>query len=377
MPEPPSTNSNGASGVAAGSWRLPCCFHRGSRFDLGGLFSFLGVNTAYGVFQGLEEKYISDTAALDLALPDLSQVSRIYSGDGSSPSSTTAASASQGSAMSPRWCVDAVLAAEDSASSSTRGSTQGHPAAEHCSRTSAATPVLQGGSTITQQVVKMNFLSTEVTLERKICEMVIAAELERRYTKDQILEFYMNSVFYGCQRLWDKGRRAGVFRQGALQLSLAEAATIVVPIRNPSLYDLRRRAGQRRRAVERRHRERMVEHGFITESRSARPTAPLELTDHQPFVGPEPRDPDRRVRAAAQRQPVQPRGDLRRGAKQALYGCPANEPSAPAAAGSGSRSPSTGTGTTRRPDPPHLVPGPTRRPPAPSPCWTTALGRSR
>ena len=46
-------------------------------------------------------------------------------------------------------------------------------------------------------MVKQNFLSAEQTLERKICEAVIASELEERYTKDQILEFYLNSMFFG------------------------------------------------------------------------------------------------------------------------------------------------------------------------------------
>jgi len=56
---------------------------------------------------------------------------------------------------------------------------------------------VQGGSTISQQLVKISFFNDERTLSRKIKEALIANQLERKYTKDQILELYMNRVYYG------------------------------------------------------------------------------------------------------------------------------------------------------------------------------------
>ena len=54
-----------------------------------------------------------------------------------------------------------------------------------------------GGSTITQQLVKLTFLSSERTISRKVKEAILAAELTRRYPKDTILQIYLNEVNYG------------------------------------------------------------------------------------------------------------------------------------------------------------------------------------
>ena len=56
--------------------------------------------------------------------------------------------------------------------------------------------VTQGGSTITQQLARNIFLSHEVSIERKVKEMFIATELEKAYTKDEILEFYINNIYF-------------------------------------------------------------------------------------------------------------------------------------------------------------------------------------
>ena len=57
--------------------------------------------------------------------------------------------------------------------------------------------IKQGGSTITQQLAKNVFLSNEQTYERKVREMFLAVELEKKYTKDEIMEFYMNNICFG------------------------------------------------------------------------------------------------------------------------------------------------------------------------------------
>jgi len=62
---------------------------------------------------------------------------------------------------------------------------------------------LHGASTITQQLIRSYFLTTKKTLERKTQEITLTLELERRYPKDQILEWYLNQVPFGSKFLWN------------------------------------------------------------------------------------------------------------------------------------------------------------------------------
>lgn len=114
--------------------------------------------------------------------------------------------------------------------------------------------VVQGGSTITQQLVKNFFLSNERTLERKAKEAIMALLLELHYSKEEILETYLNEVYLGQQ-----GRRAihgfGLasqfyFAQPLHELDLARTALLVAMVKGPSWYDPRRHP---ERALERRN----------------------------------------------------------------------------------------------------------------------------
>jgi 1A family penicillin-binding protein len=97
--------------------------------------------------------------------------------------------------------------------------------------------IASGASTITQQLVKQLFLSPEVTYERKIKEAVLATELTRRYSKDQILEIYLNQVYYG-NMAYGIGTAAEVYFQKPVEkLSLAEGAMIVGMAQGPAIYD--------------------------------------------------------------------------------------------------------------------------------------------
>ena len=291
---------------------------------LTGLFGFLEVNAAYGTAKDLEATYICEPDQFDLTFPDLSRLSTVYTADGVLIGQLTERN-SQPAAIKnvPAVVRDAVLAAEDSDFYEHEGlDFKGIlRAALENFRSDAG---LQGGSTITQQVVKMNFLSTEVTLERKICEGVIAAELERRYTKDQILEFYMNSVFYGANAYGIRAAAREYFDKPLAELSTAEAATIVVPIRNPSFYNIRsepERVERARNDVI----ENMAENGFITEAEAAEAIAtPLEPAPHRDLVAENPE-----VLIAAREQLLNDRrfnlGDTYAERKQAIYGCPAND----------------------------------------------------
>ena len=95
----------------------------------------------------------------------------------------------------------------------------------------------QGGSTITQQLVKNSFLSQEKTFTRKIAEFFLAPEIEKMYTKPQIMEYYCNSNYYG-NRCYGIGNAASYyFHKNADQLTLSEAALLVGLSNNPSRYD--------------------------------------------------------------------------------------------------------------------------------------------
>ena len=97
--------------------------------------------------------------------------------------------------------------------------------------------ITQGGSTITQQVIKNNMLSQERTYTRKIAELIIAPELEERASKDEIMEFYVNTNFYGnnCNGIQSASRY--YFGKNAKDLSLSEAATLVGITNNPSAFN--------------------------------------------------------------------------------------------------------------------------------------------
>ena len=96
---------------------------------------------------------------------------------------------------------------------------------------------VQGGSTITQQLVKNVTGDNEVTVKRKITEIYRALELEKRYTKDEILEAYLNEVYFG-QRCSGVMTAAQVyFGKDVSELTLAECASMMGITNNPSMYD--------------------------------------------------------------------------------------------------------------------------------------------
>jgi len=97
--------------------------------------------------------------------------------------------------------------------------------------------VTQGGSTITQQLARTVFLSMERTWERKIEEIYIALELEQEYEKDDILEFYLNNVYFANGYYGIEAASQGYFSCPADELELSEVAFICAIPNNPSLYD--------------------------------------------------------------------------------------------------------------------------------------------
>jgi len=91
-----------------------------------------------------------------------------------------------------------------------------------------------GGSTIPQQLIRSTYLSTQKTAERKTREIILALELDRRYSKDQILEWYLNQIPFGQNAYGAEAASQTYFKKSVSELSLAEIATLTALIRAPS-----------------------------------------------------------------------------------------------------------------------------------------------
>jgi len=95
---------------------------------------------------------------------------------------------------------------------------------------------IQGGSTISQQLIRSTFLTREKTLERKIKEIILTLELERKYSKDQILEWYLNQVPLGINIYGVEAASQSYFKKPVKNLTLEESAVLAATIRAPSFY---------------------------------------------------------------------------------------------------------------------------------------------
>ena len=95
---------------------------------------------------------------------------------------------------------------------------------------------LQGGSTLTQQLVKSSLLTPERTIERKVKEIILAVWTEQLYSKDEILEMYLNQVPYGGSSYGIEEASNAYFNKSAKELTLAEAAFLAGLPQAPSLY---------------------------------------------------------------------------------------------------------------------------------------------
>ena len=91
-----------------------------------------------------------------------------------------------------------------------------------------------GASTIPQQLIRSTFLSLDKTAERKIREIVLALELDRRYSKDQILEWYLNQIPFGSNCYGVEAASQTFFGKSVSEISTPEAATLAALIRGPS-----------------------------------------------------------------------------------------------------------------------------------------------
>src|SRR5262245_5058890 len=138
----------------------------------------------------------------------------------------------------------------------------------------------EGGSTLTQQLTKILFLRPEKTLRRKVQEAFLAVQIEKTYTKEEILEFYLNQIYTGHGRYGVEAASQFYFEKPASELKLEEAAMLAGLIQRPEEYSPLRspqRASQRRNKVL----SRMQEEGFITAEEAERAkAAPVEVSKH-------------------------------------------------------------------------------------------------
>lgn len=144
-----------------------------------------------------------------------------------------------------------------------------HPGVDPVGITRALWQALQerttvsGGSTIAQQLVKLVFLSPERTLTRKVQEAILAAEVTRTYPRDQILEIYLNEIYYGNMAYGIESAAQTYFAKPARALDLPEAALLAGLPQAPAFYDpyTNPQSAKARQAVVLKL---MVKHGYIS-----------------------------------------------------------------------------------------------------------------
>jgi len=126
---------------------------------------------------------------------------------------------------------------------------------------------VSGGSTIVQQLVKLTLLSPERTFSRKVKEIILATEVNRRYDKDTILEMYLNRVYFGRSAYGAEAAAQTFFGKSARDLTLGQASLLAGLIQAPSYYDPytnTQAARERQRIVL----NLMVKHGYITSAQA-------------------------------------------------------------------------------------------------------------
>lgn len=123
----------------------------------------------------------------------------------------------------------------------------------------------EGASTITQQVAKNFLLTADQTIDRKVKEAILSFRIEQTYSKDKILELYLNEIFFGLNSYGIAGAALTYFDKSVTELTTAEAAYLAALPKGPANYHPYRREKQ---AIERRNWvvDRMAENGYITQA---------------------------------------------------------------------------------------------------------------
>ena len=241
-------------------------------------FIFLPVKSSMEIVTSLEEKFLPRAEGMVLNFVSLSEPSTIITSDNKVLDELHDGLNRDPIPLSevPTFVINTLLAAEDS-------NYYLHEGVDFVAILSAVIDnlrgVTRGGSTITSQVAKQSFVGDEISVRRKVAEAVVAAELERRYSKDQILEYYINSIYWGSGAYGIQSAAYEYFNKDIREITLDEAATLVVIIRSPAYYNPRKYP---ERVIDRRNDvlNIMLKEGFIVDiqARSAK-LAPLNIVD--------------------------------------------------------------------------------------------------
>jgi penicillin-binding protein, 1A family len=123
----------------------------------------------------------------------------------------------------------------------------------------------EGASTITQQVAKNFLLSNDQTIDRKVKEAILSFRIEQTYSKDKILELYLNEIFFGLNSYGIAGAALTYFDKSVTELTIAESAYLAALPKGPNNYHPFRKEAA---AIERRNWviDRMAENGYITQA---------------------------------------------------------------------------------------------------------------
>ena len=224
-------------------------------------------------------RYMGDLPTLDaIKARQIGANSSVYDGTGASLGVLASEENRQpvaSDAISP-WMKQATVAIEDRRFYDHSG-VDARGIVRAALRNIAAGRVVQGGSTLTQQLISQIYITKERTFDRKLREALLAMQLEQRFTKDEILTAYLNTVFYGNNAYGVEAASQTYFAKTAEELTLAEAALLAGLPQLPSYYDPYANpdaALERRRQVL----AAMRETGDITAKQEAKANAaPLEL----------------------------------------------------------------------------------------------------
>ncbi|HDS29436.1 MAG TPA: penicillin-binding protein 1A, partial [Firmicutes bacterium] len=215
---------------------------------------------------GFLSEVVADLPLIEsLGVPDLAMTSKIYAADGTHLGDVFGEENRVliGWHQIPQDLRDALVATEDK-------DFYEHPGFDirgilRAFRENVASGNLtrQGGSTITQQLVRNLYLTPETTYKRKLAEIILAIKLEQKYSKDEILTFYLNQVYFGSNAYGVEAAAQTYFGHSASECNLAECALLAGLLQAPSLYspyvDMERAKTRRSHVL-----QRMYDEGYIT-----------------------------------------------------------------------------------------------------------------
>lgn len=205
------------------------------------LLIFIVGFAAFGAILGIGKAYLDSTPELDIAkIEDQSETSFIYDKDGNLITEYFGFENRVWAPIDeiPQTLKDAFIAVEDARFYSHKGIDYKRMVGAFINNLKNNS--VQGASTITQQLIKNSLLSQEQTYKRKIQEIYLAIQLERKYNKDQILEAYLNSNHLGGSNYGVKVAAKDYFDKELDELSLRECAILAGCVQNPSRFDPRR-----------------------------------------------------------------------------------------------------------------------------------------